>query len=236
MAEPEQKTKTMPPEPETKKTKKKKQKSHKESFKVWTDEENALLKQAWPALEPHEIQKLYPYRTWNSIKRKAFRQGIKKTPVYISAKQSRNPSKTGMAHFADYPVEALAAKHPDLKQAYDDILAALLAHPKVDPENTFMVEMLKEAVLHKVTQFILMRDRIEKDLKGKQLIINPRTGTETWIESRYPHSPDIAADSKLARQILKDLGIISEQEHKVDIGYLRLLWEDDEEGDEGNSK
>lgn len=84
----------------------------------------------------------------------------------------------------------------------------------MDPKNVIMVEMLKEAALHKVTQFMLMRDRIEQELKGKQLIVNPKTGIETWVESRYPHTPDIVNDSKIARQILRDLGIIKEQEHR----------------------
>ncbi len=215
-------------------TRKNKGSKKKRVCRIWADEEDDLLARVYPHLSSSELQKLFPDRTTDAIDMRASHLGVKKTAEYIRAVNSANPSKHGIAHFADYPVEALAARHPDLKQAYDDILNQLLAHPKVDPENTLIVELLKEAVLHKVTQFMLMRDRIEKDLKGKQLIINPRTGTETWIEARYPHSPDIAADSKLARQILKDLWIITEQEQKVDIGYLRLLWEDDEEED--NSK
>ncbi len=58
------------------------------------------------------------------------------------------------------------------------------------------VEMIKEAVLSKITQFLMMRDRIENNCKGKTLIINPKTGFEQWVESRYLHGPDIMNDAK----------------------------------------
>jgi hypothetical protein len=88
--------------------------------------------------------------------------------------QGMNSSKLGLANFADNPLEALARKHPELKQAYDEMVEKLLMHPSVDPNNTLQVEMIKEAVLSKITQYLLMRDRIENDCKGKTLIINPQ--------------------------------------------------------------
>lgn len=209
--------------------KKNKRKNKKRQYHIWTDEDDALLKRVYPHLSPKELQKLFPGRSPGAINMRADRFDIKKTEEYVSALNSANSSKLGIANFADHPLEALAQKYPDLKQAYDNILAQLLTHPSVDPNNIFVVELLKEAVLHKVTQFILMHDRIMKDLKGKQLFINSRTGLETWVEARYPHSPDITNDAQMARRILRDLGIIKEQEQKVEVlGKLRLLWEDDE--------
>jgi len=71
-------------------------------------------------------------------------------------------------------------KYPDLKLTYAKIVEKLLMHPSVDPNNILQVEMIKEAVLSKITQFLMMRDRIENNCKGKTLIINPKTGFEQF--------------------------------------------------------
>jgi len=198
--------------------------------RVWTDEEDVLLKKTYPHFSHSELGKLFPDRTVDAIDMRASLHGVKKTEEYISAQNSANSSKLGIAHLADHPVEALAQKYPELKKIYDTILGQLMMHPSVDPENKVVVEFLKEAVLYKATQCILTHDRISNDLKGKQLFVNPRTGLETWVEARYPHSPDITNDAKMARQILLDLGIIKEPEKKVELlGNLRLLWERDDE-------
>jgi hypothetical protein len=74
----------------------------------------------------------------------------------------------------------------------------------------------------------MMRDRIDNNCKGKTLIINPKTGLEQWIESRYLHGPDIMNDAKLSRTILKDLGILKDKEKKIEVvASLRMLWERD---------
>jgi hypothetical protein len=160
---------------------------------------------------------------------------LKKTPEFCSDIQSMNSSKLGLANFADYPLQALAQKHPDLKQAYDEMVEKLLMDPAVDPNNILQVEMLKEAVLSKITQYLMMRDRIDNNCKGKTLIINPKTGLEQWVESRYLHGPDIMNDAKLSRTILKDPGILKEEEKKVEVvASLRMLWERDSNKEEEN--
>jgi predicted membrane chloride channel (bestrophin family) len=107
-----------------------------------------------------------------------------------------------------------------------------LKHPAVDVNNVLQVEMIKEAVLSKITQYIMMGDRIENDCKGRTLVFNPKTGFEQWVESRYLHGPDIMNDAKLSRTILKDLGILEERERKVEvIGNLKMLWERDRDSD-----
>lgn len=200
----------------------------KHEFDFWTDEEDSVLKKAYPLQNAEEIQKLFPNRTMFAISKRARHYNLKKTPEVQSMIQSMNSSKLGLANFADYPLQALAQKHPDLKQAYDEMIQKLLMDPAVDPNNTLQVEMLKEAVLSKITQYLMMRDRIDNNCKGKTLIINPKTGLEQWIESRYLHGPDIMNDAKLSRTILKDLGILKEKEKKVEVvASLRMLWERD---------
>jgi len=202
----------------------------KRPYRVWNDEEDALLKKVYPHLCPSELQKLFADRTPDAIDMRASLFGVKKTEEYISAQNSANSSKLGIAHLTDHPLEALAHKYPEIKKIYDNILGQLMMHPIVDPKNTIVVEFLKEAILYKATQCILMHDRIMNDLKGKQLFINPHTGFETWVEARYPHSPDITNDAKMARQILRDLGIIKEPENKTEVlGKLRMLWQRDNE-------
>ncbi len=211
----------------------------KRSYKVWTEDDDKLLTLSYPKTTDAELQDLFPDRTKNSIDQRAYRLGLAKSPEIRSQILSANASKHGIANFADYPVEALAKKYPDLKQAYDAIMERLLCDPAVNPNDVLQVEMLKEAALHKVTQFMLMKDRIDSDLKGKTLMFNPKNGMEYWVESRYPHSPDITSDSKMARQILKDLGIIEEKERKVDVtAHLKMLWEDEpvEEQEEKSGK
>jgi len=207
-----------------------------QEFDFWTKEDDELLKRVYPCQTTEEIQKLFPDRTPDAIAVRASRDlHLKKDLKTKSIIQSTNSSKLGLANFADHPLEALARKHPDLKQAYDEMVEKLLMHPSVDPNNILQVEMIKEAVLSKITQYLLTRDRIENDCKGKTLIINPKTGFEQWVESRYPHGPDIMNDAKLSRTILKDLGIIQERERKVEvIGNLKMLWEresDDKDDD-----
>ncbi|HEX7575667.1 MAG TPA: hypothetical protein VF360_04750 [Candidatus Methanoperedens sp.] len=209
----------------------------KHEFDFWTDEEDAVLKKAYPLQNAEEIQKLFPNRTMFAISKRARHYNLKKTPEVYSDIQSMNSSKLGLANFADYPLQALSQKHPDLKQAYDEMVEKLLMDPAVDPNNTLQVEMLKEAVLSKITQYLMMRDRIDNNCKGKTLIINPKTGLEQWIESRYLHGPDIMNDAKLSRTILKDLGILKDKEKKIEVvASLRMLWERDsneaEEDDE----
>lgn len=196
-------------------------------YKIWTDEEDHLLKRVYPNLTRGELQKLFPDRTPEAINVRADKLGIKKSKEYISANNSANSSKLGLANFADHPLEALARKYPEIKEVYDNFVEHLLSHPAVDPENLYQVELIKEAMLHKAMQVMLMKDRIENGLKGEQLIFNPKTGIETWVESKYPHSIDIKNDAGIARQILKDIGILQEKENKVElIGNLRYLWED----------
>ena len=205
----------------------------KHEFDFWTDEEDAVLKKAYPLQTADEIQKLFPNRTMFAISKRARHYNLKKTPEVQSMIQSMNSSKLGLANFADYPLQALAQKHPDLKQAYDGMVQKLLMDPAVDPNNTLQVEMLKEAVLSKITQYLMMRDRIDNNCKGKTLIINPKTGLEQWIESRYLHGPDIMNDAKLSRTILKDLGILKDKEKKVEVvASLRMLWERDSNEEE----
>jgi len=208
----------------------------KHEFDFWTKEDDELLKKVYPCQTAEEIQKLFPDRTPDAISKRAISDlHLKKDPKTKAMIQSMNSSKLGLANFADHPLEALARKHPDLKQAYDEMVEKLLMHPSVDPNNILQVEMIKEAVLAKITQFMMVRDRIENNCKGKTLIINNRTGQEQWVEARYPHGPDIMNDAKLSRTILKDLGIIQERERKVEvIGNLKMLWEresDDKEDD-----
>ncbi len=201
--------------------------------KIWTEDEDKLLTLSYAKTTDAELQELFPDRTKDSIDQRAYRLGLVKSPEIRAQILSANANKYGIANFADYPVEALAKKYPDLKQAYDAIMERLLCHPSVNPNDVLQVELLKEAALHKVTQFMLMKDRIENDLKGKTLMFNPKNGMEHWVESRYPHSPDIANDSKLARQILKDLGIIEEKERKVDVtAHLKMLWEEEPTDDQ----
>lgn len=205
----------------------------KHEFDFWTKEDDELLKKVYPCQTAEEIQKLFPNRTPDAIAKRAISDlHLKKDPETKAMVQSMNSSKLGLANFADHPLEALARKHPDLKQAYDEMVEKLLMHPSVDPNNILQVEMIKEAVLAKITQFMMVRDRIENNCKGKTLIINPKNGSEQWVEARYPHGPDIMNDAKLSRTILKDLGIIQERERKVEvIGNLKMLWE--RESDDG---
>ncbi|MDO8727025.1 MAG: hypothetical protein Q7J35_13230 [Candidatus Methanoperedens sp.] len=205
----------------------------KHEFDFWTDEEDAILKRVYPLQTAEEIQKLFPNRTMFAISKRARHYNLKKTPEVYSDIQSMNSSKLGLANFADYPLQALAQKHPDLKQAYDEMVEKLLMDPAVDPNNILQVEMLKEAVLSKITQYLMMRDRIDNNCKGKTLIINPKTGFEQWIESRYLHGPDIMNDAKLSRTILKDLGILKDKEKKVEVvASLRMLWQRDSNEEE----
>ena len=208
----------------------------KQVIDFWTKEDDDLLKRVYPCQTTEEIQKLFPNRTTDAISARASRElHLKKDPKTFAMIQGMNSSKLGLANFADHPLEALERKYPDLKLAYDEMVEKLLMHPSVDPNNILQVEMIKEAVLSKITQFLMMRDRIENNCKGKTLIINPKTGFEQWVESRYLHGPDIMNDAKLSRTILKDLGIIQEKERKVEvIGNLKMLWEresDDREDD-----
>ncbi|HWQ96003.1 MAG TPA: SANT/Myb-like DNA-binding domain-containing protein [Candidatus Methylomirabilis sp.] len=206
----------------------------KHEFDFWTEEEDATLIKAYPLQTADELAKLFPNRTMNAISKRARYHNLKKSPEVYSAIQSMNSSKLGLANFADYPLQALAQKHPDLKQAYDEMVEKLLMDPAVDPNNTLQVEMIKEAVLSKITQYLMMRDRIDNNCKGKTLIINPKTGFEQWVESRYLHGHEIMNDAKLCRTILKDLGILKDKEKKVEVvANLRMLWqretnEDDE--------
>ncbi len=205
----------------------------KRPYKVWTEDEDKLLTLSYAKTTDAELQELFPDRTKDSIDQRAYRLDLVKSPEIRAQILSANANKHGIANFADYPVEALAKKYPDLKQAYDAIMERLLCHPAVNPNDVLQVELLKEAALHKVTQFMLMKDRIDNDLKGKTLMFNPKNGMEHWVESRYPHSPDITNDSKLARQILKDLGIIEEKERKVDVtAHLKMLWEEEPTDDQ----
>ncbi|MFH0903766.1 MAG: hypothetical protein V1854_01075 [Methanobacteriota archaeon] len=208
----------------------------KQEIDFWTKEDDKLLKRVNPCQTADEIQKLFPNRTPDAISARASRDlHLKKDPETKAIIQSMNSSKPGLANFADHPLETLARKYPDLKLAYDEMVEKLLMHPSVDPNNILQVEMIKEAILSKITQFLMMRARIENNCKGKTLIINPKTGFEQWVESRYLHGPDIMNDAKLSRTILKDLGIIQERERKVEvIGNLKMLWEresDDREDD-----
>jgi len=220
---------------ESNNTKKNRRPKKKRPYRVWDDEEDDLLKKVYPHLSPSELQKLFPDRTPDAVDMRASLLDVKKTPEYISAQNSSNSSKLGLTNFADHAIEALALKHPDLKQAYDEMVEKLLMHPAVDPNNVLQVEMIKEAILSKIMQYLMMRDRLENNCKGKTLVINNRTGEERWVEARYPHGPDIMNDAKLSRTILKDLGIIQERERKVEvIGNLKMLWEresDDREDD-----
>lgn len=205
----------------------------KRPYKIWTEDEDKLLTLSYPKTVDAELQNLFPDRTIEAINERAYRLGLVKLPEMRAQILSANANKYSIANFADYPVEALAKKYPDLKQAYDAIMERLLCHPAVNPNDVLQVELLKEAALHKVTQFMLMKDRIESDLRGKTLMFNPRTGQEYWLESRYPHSPDITNDAKMARVILKDLGIIEEKERKVDVtAHLKMLWEEEPTDDQ----
>jgi hypothetical protein len=208
----------------------------KRPYKIWTEDEDKLLTLSYTKTTDAELEELFPDRTKDSIDQRAYRLGLVKAPEVRAQILSANACKYGIANFADYPVEALAKKYPDLKQAYDAIMERLLCHPAVNPNDVLQVELLKEAALHKVTQFMLMKDRIDNDLKGKTLMFNPKNGMEHWVESRYPQSPDITNDSKMARQILKDLGIIEEKECKVDVtAHLKMLWEEPTDEQEGKS-
>jgi hypothetical protein len=199
----------------------------------WTEEEDQRLKDTYPNLTADELLKVFPNRTPSAVHSRAAVLGLHKTEEAISIKQGMNASKIGLVNFADYPVEALRRKHPDLAKAYDELVASLLKHPAVDVNNVLQVEMIKEAVLSKITQYIMMGDRIENDCKGRTLVFNPKTGFEQWVESRYLHGPDIMNDAKLSRTILKDLGILEERERKVEvIGNLKMLWERDRDSDD----
>lgn len=94
----------------------------KHDFDFWTEEEDATLKKAYPLQTADELQKLFPNRTMNAISKRARYHNLKKSPKVYSAIQSMNSSKLGLANFADYPLQALAQKHPDLKQAYDEMV------------------------------------------------------------------------------------------------------------------
>jgi hypothetical protein len=203
----------------------------------WTEAEDQRLKDTYPNLTADELLKVFPNRTPSAVHSRANLLDLHKKEEIISIKQGMNASKIGLTNFADYPVEALRRKHPDLAQAYDELLASLLKHPSVDVSNVLQVEMIKEAVLSKVTQYIMMGDRIESGCKGKTLVFNPKTGFEQWVESRYLHGPDIMNDAKLARTILKDLGILEERERKVEvIGNLKMLWERDRDSDDTDTR
>ena len=210
----------------------------KHEFDFWTKEDDDLLKRVYPCQTAEEIQKLFPNRTPYAISARASRDlHLKKDPETHAMIQSMNSSKLGLANFADHQLEALARKYPDLKQAYDEMVEKLLMHPSVDPNNILQVEMIKEAVLSKITQFLMMRDRIENNCKGKTLIINPKTGFEQWVESRYLHGPDIMNDAKLSRTILKDLGVLKDKEKKVEVvASLRMLWQRDSNEEEDDKE
>ncbi len=203
----------------------------------WTEVEDQRLKDTYPGLTADELLKVFPNRTPSAVHSRAAVLGLHKTEEAISIKQGMNASKIGLVNFADYPVEALRRKHPDLAKAYDELVASLLKHPAVDVNNVLQVEMIKEAVLSKITQYIMMGDRIENDCKGRTLVFNPKTGFEQWVESRYLHGPDIMNDAKLSRTILKDLGILEERERKVEvIGNLKMLWERDRDSDDSDTR
>lgn len=203
------------------------QEQGKRQFIIWTEEEDDILKKVFAHLQSDEIMKLIPNRTWASIEKRAHRLGLKKTPEYKSAVQASNRSLTGVTHFADFAVDTLGKKYPDIKKIYDDYVAELLSDPNVDITNRYVVQQIKKAALFEATQIILLKDRLEAELKGKQLMVNPVTGNETWVETRYLHNPDIHADFKTARQILKDLGIITGEPARVDVTTnINFLWEE----------
>ena len=217
-------------EVKNKKKYKKRGRPRKESgYSVWSDDDEETLRRVYPTLSPPELLKLFPNRTTDAIHKKASDLGIAKSQEYVLATKSANPSKKGIAHLTDYAADALSEKFPQLRAGYDNLLDELLSHPAVDPDNALQVEMLKMAALKKVEFIILEQDRIMAGLKGSQLFINPKTGDEKWVEARYPHATDSSSDFKMARQILKDLGILKEREHKVEIlNNIRFLWEEDE--------
>ncbi|MBE0522511.1 MAG: hypothetical protein IBX39_09645 [Candidatus Methanoperedenaceae archaeon] len=223
-------------EVKNKKKCKKRGRPRKESgYSVWSDDDEETLRRVYPTLSPPELLKLFPNRTTGAIHKKASSLGIVKSQKYVLATKSANPSKKGIAHLTDYAADALSEKFPQLRAGYDNLLEELLSNPAVDPENALQVEMLKMAALKKVEFIIIEQDRIRAGLKGSQLFINPKTGDETWVEARYPHATDSASDFKMARQILKDLGILKEQTQKVEIlNNIRFLWEKDED-DEDNT-
>jgi hypothetical protein len=52
----------------------------KHEFDFWTDEEDAILKKAYPLQTAEEIQKLFPNRTMFAISKRARHYNLKKTP------------------------------------------------------------------------------------------------------------------------------------------------------------
>jgi hypothetical protein len=52
----------------------------KHEFDFWTDEEDAVLKKAYPLQNAEEIQKLFPNRTMFAISKRARHYNLKKTP------------------------------------------------------------------------------------------------------------------------------------------------------------
>jgi hypothetical protein len=89
----------------------------------WTEVEDQRLKDTYPDLTADELLKVFPNRTPSAVHSRAAVLGLHKTEAAISIKQGMNASKIGLVNFADYPVEALRRKHPDLK-AYDELVAS----------------------------------------------------------------------------------------------------------------
>ncbi|MCX9085623.1 MAG: SANT/Myb-like DNA-binding domain-containing protein [Candidatus Methanoperedens sp.] len=68
----------------------------KHEFDFWTDEEDAVLKKAYPLQNAEEIQKLFPNRTMFAISKRARHYNLKKSPEVYSEIQSMNSSKLGL--------------------------------------------------------------------------------------------------------------------------------------------
>ncbi len=66
----------------------------KHEFDFWTDEEDAVLKKAYPLQNAEEIQKLFSNRTMFAISKRARHYNLRKTPEVQSMIQSMNSFQT----------------------------------------------------------------------------------------------------------------------------------------------
>ena len=198
---------------------------HRES-RFFSERERNLLVKTYSITPPQELGLMFPRRYLKSIHDEAKRLKLKAYKDVDLTVQA--PSRKGLGDLADIPINALKKSRPEIAAAYDNLVESLLSAQGVNRDDPLQVGLIKEAAIMKVTQYLLMADRIKCGMKGTQIVINPKTGFEQVVEAKYLHSADISNDLKLSRMILKDLGIMKEQTQKVEVSStLRMLWETD---------
>ena len=83
--------------------------------KLWTPEENSIVKEHYPTMKNEELMKQLPNRTWKAIRLKALRLGITKRPSWTTYEDSILEE-----WFCEIPHTELLGKLPD--RGYDAVV------------------------------------------------------------------------------------------------------------------